>query len=68
MPSDHTCPDCGAALHVEDTVMGEVMVPACVVRDQENVVYERLRPVRAVFCCACEFASEWSVFVKKENR
>jgi hypothetical protein len=62
-----TCPDCGGALDVEDTVMGERMVRTFSVRGEDNE-YWRLRPVRAVFCCACEWASEWNAFQKKEKR
>ena len=58
------CPECGSApLHIEDTVMGETMVSSFSVRGEDST-YRRLRPVRAVFCCACEWASEWSVFEK----
>ena len=62
----HTCPDCGGTLDVEDTVMGERMTKTFTVRDAPHG-YWRLRPVRAVFCCACEFVREWSQFMK-ENR
>jgi hypothetical protein len=62
-----TCPDCGSALDIEDTVMGERMIPTFAARDGQDHTYLRLRPVRAVFCGGCEWVCEWSAFEAQER-
>jgi hypothetical protein len=67
MAAGKTCPDCGAALNVEDTAMGERMIPGYMIRGRAETEW-RWRPVRAVFCCACDWTSEWSAFMKERTR